>query len=457
MQSGGTATVSGLGRRWMRASAGFPVTRCVTLVVAPIVAPVLARVLAAAMAAMMVVAGAARADELVMPFSCEMARGEVKLSPGPETRYALLGDRDEQPFTWCSNGAGSGCTSIMVHRFMTQCAGEKVAWSRIASAGRPLGISVPNNLPAGYAPLSGFRARFVLPALVTFVAARAKVASEALSPDGVIDRNGEGETPPAAASVPWQTIVKAEFRSEASYTALRVAGIAIALLAIMLSACMVAAGRWRLPPAITRELQGILRTVTSDLTHAWAAFAAHFNRLAGRPVADAPKPTCDPAILNAFAIANARLAETELQIATLPRELLLRDVLQSETEGVRRRLATLEEEMLGLAPAKAAGIVRAAIRELERVARIAHGAAQDSGARPRDAFDIPASMHEAYQMLGINADAAPQVAKKLVDALRMSWHPDFARGEEDRQVREARMKQINAAWDLIKERPHAAA
>ena len=60
-------------------------------------------------------------------------------------------------------------------------------------------------------------------------------------------------------------------------------------------------------------------------------------------------------------------------------------------------------------------------------------------------------------MLGINADAAPQVAKKLVDALRMSWHPDFARSEEDRQVREARMKQINAAWDLIKERPHAAA
>lgn len=449
--------MSGLGRRWVGESAGLPVTRRVALVVAPVTALVKTRVFAVAMAAMMVMTGAARADELVMPFSCEMVRGEVKLSPGPETRYALLGPRDEQPFTWCSNGAGSGCTSVMVHRFMTQCAGEKVSWSRMASAGRPLGISVPTNLPAGYAPLSGFRARFVLPALVSFAATPLKVASEALSPDGVIDRNGDAETPAATAALPWQTIVKAEFRSEASFTALRVAGIAIALLAIMLSACMVAAGRWRLPPVVAFELRDILDTVSRDLLRAVAALSRPLNALLGRPVAPPLKPTADPAILNALAIANARLAETELQIATLPRELLLRDVLQSETEGVRQRLATLEEEMLGLAPAKAASIVRAAIRELERISRIAHGAAQDSGTRPREAFDIPASMHEAYQMLGINADAAPQVAKKLVDALRMSWHPDFARSEEDRQVREARMKQINAAWDLIKERPHAAA
>ena len=349
----------------------------------------MARVLAVAMAAMMVMAGAARADELVMPFSCEMVRGEVKLSPGPETRYALLGSRDEQPYSWCSNGAGSGCTSIMVHRFMTQCAGEKVAWSRIASAGRPLGISVPYNLPAGYAPLSGFRARFVLPALVSFAATPAKVASEALSPDGVIDRNGEGEAPAATAVLPWQTIVKAEFRSEASYTALRVAGIAIALLAIMLSACMVAAGRWRLPPAVAFELQEILDTVSRDLMRAAAAVSRVFNALLGRPVAAPLKPTADPAILNALAIANARLAETELQIATLPRELLLRDVLQSETEGVRRRLATFEEEMPGLAPAKAAGIVRAAIRELERIARIAHGAAKDFRRTPARSLRYP--------------------------------------------------------------------
>ena len=39
--------------------------------------------------------------------------------------------------------------------------------------------------------------------------------------------------------------------------------------------------------------------------------------------------------------------------------------------------------------------------------------------------------------------------KKIVDGLRMSWHPDHADGEDDRRVRELRLKQINAAWELI--------
>ncbi|MGL4397924.1 MAG: DnaJ domain-containing protein, partial [Hyphomicrobium sp.] len=62
-----------------------------------------------------------------------------------------------------------------------------------------------------------------------------------------------------------------------------------------------------------------------------------------------------------------------------------------------------------------------------------------------------------YRVLGVNPAAAPAVAKKLVDALRMSWHPDLARDEADRVQREKRIKQINAAWDLIKDQHQAAA
>ena len=50
----------------------------------------------------------------------------------------------------------------------------------------------------------------------------------------------------------------------------------------------------------------------------------------------------------------------------------------------------------------------------------------------------------------------PEVAKKLVDALRMSWHPDYAEDESDRRRRENRMKQINAAWDIVNGRREAA-
>ena len=39
--------------------------------------------------------------------------------------------------------------------------------------------------------------------------------------------------------------------------------------------------------------------------------------------------------------------------------------------------------------------------------------------------------------------------KKIVDGLRLTWHPDNAVDELDRLEREIRLKQINAAWELI--------
>ena len=101
-------------------------------------------------------------------------------------------------------------------------------------------------------------------------------------------------------------------------------------------------------------------------------------------------------------------------------------------------------------------MTRALLRELDRISRMAHGAAQGPNRHAPDEAELPRSVSEAYHVLGINADVAPQVTKKLVDALRMSWHPDFARDEADRQRREDRMKQINAAWDMIKDKREAA-
>jgi hypothetical protein len=65
---------------------------------------------------------------------------------------------------------------------------------------------------------------------------------------------------------------------------------------------------------------------------------------------------------------------------------------------------------------------------------------------------MPRTRKEAIQALGIGArrgaaDAA--TLKKIVDVLRVSWHPDRAQDEPDRQLRELRSKQINAAWDLL--------
>jgi hypothetical protein len=31
----------------------------------------------------------------------------------------------------------------------------------------------------------------------------------------------------------------------------------------------------------------------------------------------------------------------------------------------------------------------------------------------------------------------------------LSWHPDHAKDDGDRQLREHRLKQINAAWEIL--------
>ena len=64
---------------------------------------------------------------------------------------------------------------------------------------------------------------------------------------------------------------------------------------------------------------------------------------------------------------------------------------------------------------------------------------------------IPQTRAEAMQVLGmgVTPDANEMAMKKIVDGLRLSWHPDLAKDETDRQLREFRLKQINAAWELI--------
>jgi hypothetical protein len=64
---------------------------------------------------------------------------------------------------------------------------------------------------------------------------------------------------------------------------------------------------------------------------------------------------------------------------------------------------------------------------------------------------VPRNRSEALEVLGMGvASEASEVAlKKIVDGLRLSWHPDQARDASDRKLRELRMKQINAAWEII--------
>jgi hypothetical protein len=65
--------------------------------------------------------------------------------------------------------------------------------------------------------------------------------------------------------------------------------------------------------------------------------------------------------------------------------------------------------------------------------------------------DVPKTREEALRVLGmgVRPEAGDMALKKIVDGLRLTWHPDNAVDELDRLEREIRLKQINAAWEII--------
>ena len=393
----------------------------------------------------------------MLPFSCASERGEIRLSKAADTSYRIFGKREEQIFTVCPAGRAAACTNMMVHRFSISCGAERISWARVAHAAQSLGFNVPRDLPPGFAPVTPFSGRFVLPALTRSNPVVTAVSTEVLSPDSVIDRSND---PAPGPNSTWNTVVKSEMQPEAGNGALRV-GITVAgLMMVLLAASLAAAGRWRefafALEDFSHTFAAFLQAAVATIVTLWHAIV-HRVKVIAASWQHGMASRDDESIANALMMLQARLAETELSVATLPTDMLLREVLNAELTKARDRIDTVERDNGRWAPDKVSGHIRGLVRELDRIARIAQSAVQSAASGFRgDETEVPRSVVEAYQVLGLNSNAAPEVAKKLVDALRMSWHPDYAEDEGDRRRRENRMKQINAAWDIVNGRREAA-
>ena len=402
--------------------------------------------------------GPAAAEDLVMPYSCAVNGKNLNVTPANDTAYRIVGRRFEQPFVACRN-----CETMMVHRFTIECDGAQMPWSRITQAATQAGVKLPSGLPAGFAPLSALSGRFVLPALVRTATHSAAVSMQDLSPDSVTEVADDWPSQTARNSE-WVTEVRSDvMRSTPGSNAGHVAASLGGVLLMLFAASMVAAGRWRMPASATSSwppsssaagvaVGRLIKRAQQTLSQLRTS-VENFSQFGAAP-------TTSDETANALLILQARLIEVEFAVASLAPHLLLRDVLSTETAAIRARADDIQRQASHRSAQKTAAILRNLLRELDRIGRIARSAYQAAtdGSETVDVDEqaSPQTMADAYRILGINPDAAPVVAKKLVDALRMSWHPDHARDEGDRRIRESRMKQINAAWDLVKSQRAAA-
>jgi hypothetical protein len=453
-------------------------------------------------------AAALASERLVMPFDCDVEGGTIHLSPAADTSYAIVGARDEQTVTTCLSDSSTGCRTVMVHRFSISCAGKPVSWIAIAAAihsatanrawmeGGRLNLVMPTRgtldapdgcidgrhgdlqrqlvlrgdclpwprkaafdhlvLPDGFAPLGELGARLMIgtaadeaalaageatalalePRLTRVAMNDAEYAIAKADPDAILEPSGRRETfetalEPDLASDEWITVVRAGSED--------MPPIVTAEHEPRLWAWLAASGS----ASVILLLLGI-RYIPS--LRARANGSSAFRRAHGNLT-----------LANASGAVTALLQQTETAAHELKGAGPLRDVLQGELGQVRDRLANLDRQVAkgDLPDDRSALQFRGLVRDLERIRRIVDSAVA-SLANTKRAPTLPRTPSEAYEVLGVNAEVSAGVLKKIVDALRMSWHPDLARDESDRALRETRIRQINIAWDLINGKREAA-
>jgi hypothetical protein len=451
------------------------------------------------------VSAAAPAEKITVPFACHSLGPRVSVTPAAPRSYDVIGPHETRDLAVCRGGqrlpGTTGCASVTLHRFDVMCGGRRVAWADMAAAiavqapapavppggtgglnrplqcdlaGRPVrdhnlvlcrwprphGGAIAVRIPAGFAPLAEIAARpasgsasgtpptsvngkaayggpargRIVPALVT---------SQPL-PDITPVALEDGAGPDAEAA---RAIMSTSADGAGSGTWLW-----LAVIGLMTTAAACAAA-WRWPVQARRLKAAAARAGLAAIEHAerWAEVLQAMVQRGVQAARRTPvRPVRDLKAANAASAVSAMLSDTQTRLGDLKAAGPLRDVLHQEVSGLRQRLATLEvaanesEE----AAQRASPGFRNLMRDVERVRRIADSAALSIGDR-RSAARIPKTKSEAYDLLGLNPDAPEGTLKKVADGLRMSWHPDHARDDADRTEREARIKAINIAIELI--------
>jgi hypothetical protein len=432
------------------------------------------------------VARAADDAFVALPYVCHVDRGQVVVTPAPERLYRIVGSRASHAFTACAPGNANHCRSWQIHKFDLACGAQRVSWLSVVGAAAvhmPAGKAIIENgrlqvrlgptwqaasktpktdlagvpertapprlaFPPGYAPGLGIGARFVGGTAPPPTVVEARVPK----PEPKVSR-----ADPASPTVARDKTPVEPPRTDVSDTW-------VTTTSTSLDATEPSGG-----VLLWRAIGGLAAVVA-----AWGALLLVRSRRA--PVAEGLAAAADPA--DAFSAAAAAMAAAVHQVddAAVCSELIaravnlhraareavvtltnenLRALLSDDLARVQRVLLApaLTEEVAAAKWAPVKTKVMAALADLERIARIIAGVLSSTRVEPVAvlAVAMPETPAEAFEILGINPDASRTIVKKVVDGLRQSWHPDHARDEPDRHRREDRMKQINIAWDLIRE------
>lgn len=446
-----------------------------------------------------------------MPYACRLDRGRLTVTASDFHSYGIVRAHAAMPVSSCTGGPGGGCRHFQAHRFEVACQGGTVSWIEIAAAIAPQRLGPATieggrlivkfaqkakpaagcrqsgmlwvfgddcrsrqlvrkpvrkmRFPVGYAPLTELGAKIHTSASATLAAGQSAGqtafsataahadAAGAASPDGEPRMHTVAYVPaaPAAPAVvsgtalpsTWVTVVERAAPAEPQPAAAAEApgsgfGHPLALVALLIGASLAAGFAATTIPATRTRLVSL----EFMLRRWWRHALSMVLKADDTPEAQAAREM--------ERLAAELLSRIERHADSLPSAEPLKRALAREIHRHRRRL----DAAAGVLPLKPEAWPRhrarltAHLQELMRLNDIVDGATR-SLVRMETEVGAPGDKREAYALLGVNPEVSDRVLKKLVEALRAAWHPDLAKDDDDRRMREERIKQINVAWDLI--------
>ncbi len=453
-------------------------------------------------------ASPAKAGELlVMPYTCAVVGGQPVLTPSENKGYSVIGRREQRDFSACSPVNPDLCRKWTLYRFDLNCGGPRVPGVSVAAAsgagrrawlehGR-LQIEMPARwsmssddpcarqfddrwrpggfarycadkrteahgpiieIPDGYAPMMGLDAIFVVevksnPGAASSVAGNkppVKIAHLAqpktMSTTETSGKNTNPSPPPLEQTKPRETTASA-----------RALDIPVSVIN-QPNAPMTKAQPPQQPSSTVATAPSPSSLPSPILTGNVSVSAADSGPKYEQQTA--PLVTGSVASASANKVPDLRTSLTPITMAVggLTVLGLIALTLMQWRERCQFRLKTSRDiaavSLDGRTAARnlisTRGLIPTKWGTAAKVQKQSSSTAF-SDHQSRWSNDIPQTRDEALQVLGIGVgpDVHDAAVKKLVDGLRLSWHPDHAKNVSDRELRELRMKQINAAWEII--------
>jgi DnaJ-domain-containing protein 1 len=358
--------------------------------------------------------GPAMAEEqLVMPFACRVAGGQVSLAPSAPQAYRIYGHPEHRPLTTCSPYDPSKCHNWAVHRFDLDCGGVRTSWHSVVAALSPIlaeSVGAPGDAydERAYAPQGGAR---------PYRPGRRIAFPRGFAPNPMNVARFE-QTAPATADIPPPP------KKPESTVSSQVAETAPEPEAAPSSSSDDAEA--------TGKTEVAQKAVEPPQHHALQIEIESPNDQA---TGSLPKPH------------ESSLWQGASMVFTLTLAALF--ALSATLFLGRRRTQTMPVPAARASLARTSDAVRESAADHQKAADQQQEEAPATRLRLWDEDWLPATTSEALDVLGVEPQASRDKIKSTVTRLRRALHPDYALDEEDRRLRERRLKQINVAWEIV--------